>query len=73
MIANEKQIAGNTTDVFGASLSRRGFVRAGGALMVGFGLVKADGMRENCRRERQHSRSRRHRNRGLKSMPTTLS
>ena len=29
------------TDVFGASLSRRGFVKAGGALMVGFSLVQA--------------------------------
>ena len=26
------------TSVFGASLSRRNFVRAGGALLVGFGL-----------------------------------
>src|ERR1700729_3948960 len=42
MIANGKEIAGSMTNVFGASLSRRGFVRAGGALMVGFGLVKAD-------------------------------
>ena len=42
MIANGKEIAGSTTNVFGASLSRRSFVRAGGALMVGFGLVKAD-------------------------------
>src|SRR5436305_10302388 len=32
------------TDVFGAALSRRGFVKTGGALLVGFGLVKADGM-----------------------------
>ncbi|HEY3458795.1 MAG TPA: molybdopterin cofactor-binding domain-containing protein [Bryobacteraceae bacterium] len=30
------------TDIFGASLSRRGFVKTGGALMVGFSLVKAD-------------------------------
>jgi len=29
------------TDVFGASLSRRGFVKTGGALMVGFSLVQA--------------------------------
>src|ERR1700738_1569240 len=47
MIANEKQIASKITDVFGASLSRRGFVKAGGALMVGFGLVKADGMQKS--------------------------
>ena len=30
------------TDICGASLSRRGFVKTGGALMVGFSLVKAD-------------------------------
>src|SRR2546430_15358455 len=30
------------TDVFGASLSRRGFVKTGGARMVGFSMVKAD-------------------------------
>ena len=30
------------TDIFGASLSRRGFVKTGGALMVSFSLVKAD-------------------------------
>jgi nicotinate dehydrogenase subunit B len=34
----------NQTDVFGASLSRRGFVKTGGALLVGFGLATADGM-----------------------------
>src|SRR5271157_1741188 len=27
-------------NVFGAALTRRGFVKAGGALFVGFGLVK---------------------------------
>jgi nicotinate dehydrogenase subunit B len=32
------------TSVFGASLSRRGFVKAGGALFVGFGLIGADGI-----------------------------
>ena len=32
----------NVTDVFGASLSRRGFVQAGGALLVGFRLAGAD-------------------------------
>jgi CO/xanthine dehydrogenase Mo-binding subunit len=31
--------------VFGAELTRRSFVRAGGALMVGFGLVGADGVK----------------------------
>jgi CO/xanthine dehydrogenase Mo-binding subunit len=43
MIAEERQMA---TDVFGASLSRRGFVKAGGALMVGLGLVKAEGLQK---------------------------
>src|SRR4051812_36451294 len=36
------------TDVFGASLSRRGFVKTGGALMVGFSLVKADGFQTSA-------------------------
>jgi nicotinate dehydrogenase subunit B len=36
-ISNEK-----TVNVFGAALTRRNFVRAGGALFVGFGLVGAD-------------------------------
>ncbi len=31
-------------NVFGASLSRRGFVTSGGALLVGFGLLKADAL-----------------------------
>ncbi len=43
MIANRKQVTEDSTDVFGASLSRRGFVKTGGALLVGFGLLKADG------------------------------
>ncbi|MEQ1948651.1 MAG: molybdopterin cofactor-binding domain-containing protein [Bryobacteraceae bacterium] len=30
-----------TTNVYGAELSRRGFVKAGGALLVGFGLLRA--------------------------------
>jgi nicotinate dehydrogenase subunit B len=30
-----------TKDVFGASLSRRGFVKTGGALLVGFRLAVA--------------------------------
>ena len=46
MIANQKKVASSTTDVFGASLSRRGFVRAGGALLVGFGLASANGMQK---------------------------
>src|SRR4051794_24520635 len=43
MIANGTAADSTAKDVFGASPSRRGFVRAGGALMVGFGLVTAKG------------------------------
>ncbi len=43
MIANETRVASTPKDVFGASLSRRGFVTTGGALMVGFGLVTGKG------------------------------
>ncbi|HEY6347260.1 MAG TPA: molybdopterin cofactor-binding domain-containing protein [Bryobacteraceae bacterium] len=35
----------NETNVFGAALTRRNFVRAGGALFVGFGMVGADGLK----------------------------
>ena len=35
-------------NVFGAALTRRNFVRAGGALMVGFGLVGADGLKNSA-------------------------
>src|SRR5271169_889681 len=34
-------------NVFGALLTRRGFVKAGGALFVGFGLVGADGLKNS--------------------------
>jgi len=44
MNANGKKLPSITTDVFGASLSRRGFVKAGGALLVGFGVAGANGM-----------------------------
>jgi nicotinate dehydrogenase subunit B len=44
MIASHKELAISATDVFGASLSRRGFVKAGGALLAGFGFASADGM-----------------------------
>jgi len=30
-----------TTDIYGAQLSRRGFMKAGGALMVGFGMLRS--------------------------------
>ncbi|MBV8845278.1 MAG: hypothetical protein JO307_20925, partial [Bryobacterales bacterium] len=36
-------------NVFGAALTRRNFVRAGGALFVGFGLVGADGLKNAAR------------------------
>ena len=32
-------------NVFGAALSRRNFVKAGGALFVGFGVLAADGIK----------------------------
>jgi len=44
MIANQEKSANTVTDVFGAALSRRGFVKAGGALIVGFGLARANAM-----------------------------
>jgi len=34
--------------VFGADLSRRGFVRAGGALFVGFGMIGVDGLKNSA-------------------------
>jgi CO/xanthine dehydrogenase Mo-binding subunit len=43
MIASGNKSASNVTDVFGASLSRRGFVKAGGALLVGFGIAGTSG------------------------------
>jgi nicotinate dehydrogenase subunit B len=46
MITKGEQIAAET-DVFGASLSRRGFVKTGGALLVGFGLANANGMQKS--------------------------
>jgi len=36
----------NSTDVFGAALSRRGFVKAGGVLLAGFGLARAEGQQQ---------------------------
>src|SRR5450755_1788791 len=46
MTANREQIANNPTDVFGASLSRRGFVKTGGALLAGFAFASAGGMQK---------------------------
>lgn len=43
---NRKQ---GDVNVFGAALTRRGFVRAGGALLVGFGMVGADGLKNSAK------------------------
>jgi len=52
LIAEANQVAAtnqvseeNEINVFGASLSRRNFVKAGGALFVGFGVLAADGVK----------------------------
>jgi CO/xanthine dehydrogenase Mo-binding subunit len=39
----------NNVNVFGAALTRRNFVRAGGALMVGFGVVGVDGLKNSAK------------------------
>ena len=39
----------NSTDVFGAALSRRGFVKAGGVLLASFGLARAEGQQPASR------------------------
>jgi CO/xanthine dehydrogenase Mo-binding subunit len=36
----------SSTDVFGAALSRRGFVKAGGVLLAGFGFARAEGQQQ---------------------------
>src|SRR6202051_4644820 len=36
-------------NVFGAALTRRGFVKTGGALFVGFGMVGADGLKNSAK------------------------
>ena len=61
--------------VFGATLSRRQFVKAGGALFVGFGLGGAELLKTTARRPRPpETRSiRRSPIRGLKFIPTTPS
>ena len=38
----------NQINVFGAALTRRSFVKAGGALFVGFGMVGVDGMKNSA-------------------------
>jgi CO/xanthine dehydrogenase Mo-binding subunit len=45
-LAQEKQ--DKKVDVFGASLSRRGFVAAGGALLASFGLVRSSSAQEQA-------------------------
>jgi CO/xanthine dehydrogenase Mo-binding subunit len=48
-LAQEKQDKRDQkVDVFGASLSRRGFVAAGGALLAGFGLVRSSSAQEEA-------------------------
>jgi len=47
MIANHTKLASSPSNVFGASLSRRGFVKAGGVLLAGFGLVKGEGTQQS--------------------------
>src|ERR1700681_4472924 len=41
----ENEVPENQINVFGAALSRRNFVKAGGALFVGFGVLAADGVK----------------------------
>jgi nicotinate dehydrogenase subunit B len=41
MNSHLEQIVSNQADVFGASLSRRGFVKAGGVLLAGFAFARA--------------------------------
>lgn len=50
MIANLKEAAEETRNVFGAALSRRGFVKVGGALLASFGLVGAEGLQNGGER-----------------------
>src|ERR1700680_3863755 len=39
----------NHVNVFGAALTRRNFVKAGGALFVGFGIVGVDGLKNSAK------------------------
>src|SRR5436305_14244217 len=41
MIVTPSEATNSSSNVFGAALSRRGFVKTGGALLVGFGLTSA--------------------------------
>ncbi|MFL6450427.1 MAG: molybdopterin cofactor-binding domain-containing protein, partial [Bryobacteraceae bacterium] len=47
MTANEIETRSGSKDVFGASLSRRGFVKAGGALLVGLRFLGAQTAQTN--------------------------
>ncbi len=47
MIANKSKPEDRIGNVFGASLSRRGFVTTGGVLLAGFRLVGAEGMQSS--------------------------
>jgi nicotinate dehydrogenase subunit B len=46
VITNQKQVNRSQMDVFGAFLSRRSFVKTGGALLASFGWASADGMND---------------------------
>ncbi|HXE12504.1 MAG TPA: molybdopterin cofactor-binding domain-containing protein [Bryobacteraceae bacterium] len=48
MISADKNLANVTKDVFGALLSRRGFVKTGGALLAGFQLAGAADMQKSA-------------------------
>jgi CO/xanthine dehydrogenase Mo-binding subunit len=52
-VENESQT--QVTNVFGAALSRRGFVASGGALLVGFGLFKANAAPQSAPAVHRHS------------------
>ena len=50
-MSNEK----TQTTVFGAALSRRGFVKTGGALVVGFGFLGADALKNSAQAATKNS------------------
>ena len=44
MSDRQKTAAATVTNIFGAALTRRGFAKGGGALLVGFGLAQGDAL-----------------------------
>ncbi len=48
MTTKKNQIVTNEINVFGAALTRRNFVKAGGALFVGFGIIGTDGLKNSA-------------------------